>query len=98
MHDATEINISSFFRKLLFTPGTIVLIFPLQGAVTITFLAPACVCFTANSFEVNKPVDSMTISTFNFFQGSFSGSLILNTLILLFPIFKSSFPASIFLS
>src|SRR6266446_4431378 len=54
---------------------------PLAGAEITTFLAPAVRCFDALSLSVKRPVLSSTNSTPRSFQGSFSGSLIAETLI-----------------
>ena len=40
----------------------------LDGADIITFLAPPSKCFAASTFNVNKPVDSITVVTPKFFQ------------------------------
>jgi len=56
---------------------------PLAGAVMTTFLAPAVRCPLAFSTSVNRPVDSITTSTPNSFQGNWEGSLALTTLIFL---------------
>ena len=48
---------SKIFSLTLYT---IVLTSPLHGALTITFLAPASMCFNAKSSFVNLPVHSKT--------------------------------------
>jgi len=48
----------------------------LAGAEMMTFFAPASRCLFAPSRSVKIPVDSMTMSTPSFFQGSWVGSLI----------------------
>src|SRR2546425_2106864 len=54
---------------------------PLAGAEITTFLAPALRCLAAASRSVKRPVLSSTSSTPKSFQGSFSGSLMADTLI-----------------
>ncbi len=49
--------------------------FPEPGALIKTLFAPASKCQLAFSSEVKSPVHSKTISTPNFFQGKFLGSL-----------------------
>src|SRR5204862_459768 len=63
-----------------FTPITIVMSSPLAGAEMTTFFAPAARCLSASGRSVNRPVLSSTRSTPNAFHGSFSGSLIADTL------------------
>src|SRR3954469_19744981 len=67
----------------LFTPMQIVMSSPFAGAEITTFLAPAAKCLEAFSLSVNRPVLSSTNSTPRSFHGSFSGSLIAETLIVL---------------
>ena len=54
---------------------------PLAGAEMMTFFAPAARWPLAFSTSVNSPVDSMTTSTPNCFQGNCDGSLALTTFI-----------------
>src|SRR2546430_337998 len=54
---------------------------PLAGAEITTFLAPAVRCLAAASRSVKRPVLSSTSSTPKSFHGSFSGSLMADTLI-----------------
>ena len=54
---------------------TTVMSSPFAGAEMMTFLAPATRCPLALSASVNRPVDSMTISTPSAFQGSSAGVL-----------------------
>ncbi len=61
------------------TPMTMVASSPLAGAETMTRLAPAFRCFSHPSRSVNFPVDSMTISTPSFPQGSSAGSFTART-------------------
>src|SRR5579863_438844 len=61
------------------TPMTSVGQSPLAGALMITFLAPAARWPLAFSTSVNNPVDSITTSTPNCFQGNCEGSLALTT-------------------
>src|SRR3989441_13335091 len=63
-----------------FTPITIVMSSPLAGAEITTFFAPAARCLSASGRSVNRPVLSSTRSTPSAFHGSFSGSLIADTL------------------
>ena len=51
------------------------------GEEISTFLAPPAMCAPAFAFEVNKPVHSITTSTFSADHGSFAGSRSANTLI-----------------
>src|SRR5438445_3654022 len=53
---------------------------PLAGAEITTFFAPAARCLSASGRSVNRPVLSSTRSTPSAFHGSFSGSLIADTL------------------
>src|SRR5256885_2266624 len=53
---------------------------PLAGAEITTFLAPAARCLSASGRSVNRPVLSSTRSTPSAFHGSFSGSLMADTL------------------
>ncbi len=64
---------------------------PLAGAEITTFLAPAARCLSASGRLVNRPVLSSTSSTPSAFQGSFSGSLIADTLMVL-PFTTSASP------
>src|SRR3954463_5647090 len=64
----------------LFTPMQIVMSSPFAGAEITTFLAPAARCLDALSLSVKRPVLSSTNSTPRSFHGSFSGSLIADTL------------------
>ncbi len=59
MHDAAEIILSSIFKFFSLTPKTIVLSAFLQGAETITFLAPFFKCANNLSLELN-----LTLITF----------------------------------
>src|SRR6266516_3722827 len=59
----------------------IVMSSPLAGAEITTFFAPAVRCLLALSLSVKRPVLSSTSSTPRSFQGSFSGSLMADTLI-----------------
>ncbi len=61
------------------TPRTNVASGFFAGAEMITRLAPALRCFSAPSRSVNLPVDSMTISTPSFPQGSSDGSFAAST-------------------
>src|SRR5438046_3296327 len=82
VHDAFEMIaclVGSYFSW--FTPMQIVMSSPLAGAEITTFFAPAARCLDALSLSVNRPVLSSTNSTPSSFQGSFSGSLIAETLI-----------------
>src|SRR5579859_775695 len=84
VHEALEMIVclaGSYFW--LFTPMQIVMSSPLAGAEITTFLAPAARCLDAFSLSVNRPVLSSTNSTPRSFQGSFSGSLIAETLMVL---------------
>ena len=45
------------------TPSTIVMSSPLAGALMMTFFAPASMWARAFSASVNRPVDSITMST-----------------------------------
>src|SRR5438034_574820 len=76
-----------------FTPITIVMSSPLAGAEMTTFFAPAARCLSASGRSVNRPVLSSTRSTPNAFHGSFSGSLIADTLIGL-PLTTSASPCA----
>ena len=60
MHEAAEIILSLFVIDFSFTPKTIVLSAFLQGADTITFLAPFFKWVLSLSFELNFPVHSKT--------------------------------------
>lgn len=64
-----------------FTPITTMKSSPLAGAVMMTFLAPAVMWPLAFSASVNRPVDSMTMSTPNCFQGNSAGDFALTTAI-----------------
>src|SRR5881628_3670882 len=92
VHDALEMMVclaGSYFSLL--TPMQIVMSSPLAGAEITTFLAPAVRCFAALSLSVKRPVLSSTNSTPRSFQGSFSGSLMAETLIV-FPLTTSASP------
>ena len=54
---------------------------PLAGAEMMTFFAPAAMWPLAFSASVNRPVDSMTISTPSAFHGSSAGVLAADDLI-----------------
>ena len=60
VHDAAEIILSPFFNSFSLTPKTIVLSAFLQGAETITFLAPFFKCVNNLSLLLNLPVHSKT--------------------------------------
>src|SRR5438045_8260363 len=81
VHEAFEMIacLAGSYLSLL-TPMQIVMSSPLAGAEITTFLAPAARCLDALSLSVNRPVLSSTNSTPRSFQGSFSGSLIADTL------------------
>src|SRR5206468_12749551 len=82
VHDALEMMLclaGSYFS--LFTPMQMVMSSSLAGAEITTFLAPAVRCLDALSLSVKRPVLSSTNSTPSSFQGSFSGSLMADTLI-----------------
>src|SRR2546426_8739508 len=66
---------------------------PLAGAEMTTFFAPAARCLSASGRSVNRPVLSSTRSTPNAFHGSFSGSLIADTLMGL-PLTTSASPCA----
>src|SRR2546430_11527394 len=84
----------SFFSW--FTPMTMVMSSPLAGAEITTFLAPAVRCLDALSLSVKRPVLSSTSSTPSSFHGSFSGSLMADTLICLpFTISASPFASTV---
>ena len=75
MQDALEIMLClvlSYLSKL--TPKTTVMSGSVAGAEIITFLAPACKCFSASGRLVKRPVDSKTTSTPNLPQGRLAGS------------------------
>src|SRR5256884_6243656 len=76
-----------------FAPITIVMSSPLAGAEITTFLAPAARCLSASGRLVNRPVLSSTSSTPSAFHGSFSGSLIADTLMVL-PLTTSASPCA----
>ena len=61
------------------TPSTIVASGFLAGALMMTFLAPAWMCFDALAVSLNSPVDSITMSTPRSFHGRCAGSLIAHT-------------------
>ncbi|GIS38247.1 MAG: hypothetical protein Ct9H90mP10_06480 [Actinomycetota bacterium] len=59
VQDALEINLSSGFKELSFTPKTIVAsISSLGGTVRTTFFAPEEICLSNESLSLKKPVDS----------------------------------------
>ncbi len=82
------------------TPITTVKSSPLAGADIITFCAPASIWDWGPGdllVSLNTPVDSITMSTPRFFQGSFPGSLSAKTWITSpsttrFPSFTSTLP------
>ena len=61
VQDAAEITLSLGFRSFSFTPKTIFFT-PLQGAETITLLAPLFICSEDFSIVLNLPVHSKTTS------------------------------------
>ena len=63
---------ASYFSWL--TPMTMVMSSLEAGAEMMTFLAPACRCFSASDALVKKPVDSMTTSTPRSPQPRWAGS------------------------
>ena len=65
------------------TPSTIVMSSPFAGALMMTFLAPASMWARALSASVNRPVDSITMSTPRSPHGSWAGSLTWSTLTVL---------------
>src|SRR5208283_123210 len=80
VQEALEITGCSFGSYLpSLTPITRVGQSPLAGAVITTFFAPATRWPLAFSTSVNSPVDSITTSTPNCFQGNWEGSLALTT-------------------
>ena len=74
VQDAADKRVSDSSITSSFTPYTTVFTFPLQGALTNTFFAPASKCILASSSLVNLPVHSNTKSTPNSPQGSNFGS------------------------
>jgi hypothetical protein len=69
---ALEMMVSSPFNIDSLTPKTKVLIpSTSEGAVKITFLAPAKTCAFISSKVLYLPVDSLTKSIFNDFQFQF---------------------------
>ena len=79
-----------------FTPKTMVKSSLVAGAEMITFFTPSPRCAAAFLASVNTPVDSITISMPNLFQGMAPGSLSDKTLIS-FPSIKieSSFESTV---
>ncbi len=67
------------------TPITIVMSSSLAGAEMMTFFAPPAMCALAAGPVVNRPVDSMTMSTPRSPQGRFAGSRSARILIDLSP-------------
>jgi len=67
------------------TPITNVASTSVAGAEMMTFFAPALRCWPALSRVVNRPVDSMTTSTFSSPQGSSAGLRSASTLMVLDP-------------
>ena len=66
-------------KSISFTPSTTVgMSGSCAGALKITCLAPALKCLPANSFVLNKPVDSITTSMFSLDQGNLTGFLSLH--------------------
>ncbi len=74
---------ASYFSSL--TPITIVMSSSLAGAETMTFFAPPSMWARAAGPLVNRPVDSMTMSTPRSPQGSLAGSRSARILIALSP-------------
>jgi hypothetical protein len=73
------------------TPSTIVMSSPLAGAEMMTFFAPLSACTLALAASVNRPVDSITMSTPRSPQGSLPGSRSENTLnVLPFAVISSA--------
>lgn len=86
VHEALETTKSlSGSKAESFTPSTKVLSGSVAGAEITARLAPASRCADAFSFDVNSPVDSMTISAPSSPQGSSAGFRTASTLILSLP-------------
>src|SRR5271169_801568 len=86
VHDAldrTSCVAGSYASSL--TPITIVMSSSLAGAEMMTFFAPASRCARAVGPVVNRPVDSITMSTPRSRQGSLAGSRSARILIVLSP-------------
>ena len=74
VHEAFEIMVSSGVRMESLIPITTVLMsFDLGGAESITFFAPAVRCKVADVLSRKRPVDSITVSMPNDFQGRLAG-------------------------
>src|SRR3989338_10464293 len=75
VQEAMEITLSFLVKSFSLTDKTMVFIsHSLAGADKMTFFAPAVKCISKSNFLVNRPVHSITISTFKSFQGSLTGS------------------------
>ncbi len=85
VHEALEMISCSLMASSL-TPSTTVGTPSLSvGAEITTFFAPAVICPRAPSSFVKNPVDSMTTSIPNSFQGNLAGSGSCTTLMRLSP-------------
>ncbi len=92
VHEAALMMCSSPVNVLSLTLNTIVLTFPVAGALITTFFAPASRCQPAFTSSVNSPVHSKTTSTPSLAQGNAFGSFSLK-IGMCFPANTKSLPS-----